>query len=179
MMAYHDNAQVNLAVILQTLSNGGSANKPPPAGFNNFQNAWPPPSSVQSTPVPLLQPYAPAQIPNTAPTHLEHINRATAPRPESSVPKRPPSAPPIDPRTIVSWPPALRFVTKLLTKDEAAMARVRSLIQSQHKHERDWHRGREALVENQKTRRKAEDEVASVLFVTLHLKMVCRDAEAL
>ena len=76
---------------------------------------------------------------------------------------RPSSTPPVDPRSIVSWPPALRLVTKLMTQNEGAAAQVRRMIQQQHKHEREWHRSRQALVETQQNRKAAEDKVADVL----------------
>ena len=52
-----------------------------------------------------------------------------------------------------------------MTRDEQATARVRSLIDSQHKHERDWFHGREMLIENQKNRKKAENQVNDLLSV--------------
>ena len=67
----------------------------------------------------------------------------------------------------MSWPPALRHVTRLVGQNEAAAARIRRLIESQHKHEHEWHQARQRLIETQKTRKAAEDKVADVLSAVL------------
>lgn len=67
--------------------------------------------------------------------------------------------------TITTWPPALRYVTKFIATNEAAMHRIRHLIQTQHEHERQWWDGRVSLVRQQAGREEGRRKLNSVLLV--------------
>lgn len=67
--------------------------------------------------------------------------------------------------TITTWPPALRHVTKFIATNEAAMHRIRHLIQTQHEHERQWWDGRVSLVTQQAGREEGRRKLNSVLLV--------------
>lgn len=68
--------------------------------------------------------------------------------------------------TIITWPPALRHVTKFIATNEAAMHRIRHLIQTQHEHERQWWEGRVTLVKQQAGREEGRRKLNSVLLVS-------------
>lgn len=68
--------------------------------------------------------------------------------------------------TITTWPPALRYVTKFIATNEAAMHRIRHLIQTQHEHERQWWDGRVSLVTQQADREEGRRKLNSVLLVS-------------
>ncbi|MCJ1392176.1 hypothetical protein MMC18_005043 [Xylographa bjoerkii] len=74
-----------------------------------------------------------------------------------------PKAAPVDPRSITTYPAALRHITKIVARNEATMSRVRKLIVSQHQHERQWWDGREALVKQQGEREEGRKKVEDVL----------------
>ncbi|MCJ1310791.1 hypothetical protein MMC25_004458 [Agyrium rufum] len=83
---------------------------------------------------------------------------------QHKLPTQTPAAvpPPIDPTTIVTWPVALRHVSRLMAKNDVVLERVRKLIDTQHQHERQWWDGRENLIKKQKDRveeRKKLDDV--------------------
>ena len=69
----------------------------------------------------------------------------------------------INPSSITTWPPALKYVMQTAAVNEALQARIRHLIQSQHDHERQWWRGREALVQKQEVRAERKSELDRVL----------------
>ncbi|OKO94440.1 hypothetical protein PENSUB_11707 [Penicillium subrubescens] len=58
----------------------------------------------------------------------------------------------VDPSTITTWPAALRYVMRTVGQNEETQLRIRGLIRSQHNHERQWWKGREALLERQQAR---------------------------
>lgn len=75
-----------------------------------------------------------------------------------------PTAPAIlDASTITTWPAALKHVTKYLVPDEKIAARIKHLIAEQHKHERQWWAGREAIVARQEGRTGTSQQVAALL----------------
>lgn len=79
--------------------------------------------------------------------------------------QKPPLAVPSS-STITTWPPALRHVTKFIATNEAAMHRIRHLIQTQHEHERQWWEGRVSLVTQQAGREEGRRKLNSVLLVS-------------
>lgn len=91
----------------------------------------------------------------------------------SIAPARPPPAPPVaptappkptvDPRTITTYPAALRHITQTVAQNEASMARIRKLIASQHQHERQWWEGRVQLIKQQAEREEGRKTVEDVL----------------
>lgn len=69
----------------------------------------------------------------------------------------------VDPSAITSWPAALRYVMRVVSRDDELQQRIRRLIQSQHDHERQWWQGREALIEKQKARVEKKKQLDDVL----------------
>ncbi|KAL2012748.1 hypothetical protein VTN00DRAFT_273 [Thermoascus crustaceus] len=74
-----------------------------------------------------------------------------------------PTSSTVDPSTITAWPAALKYVMKTVSQNEALQAKIRRLIHSQHEHERQWWRGREALLEKQKARGEKKKQLEEVL----------------
>lgn len=72
-----------------------------------------------------------------------------------------PRGPQVDPSTITSWSQALKYVVSDLSQNGAASSRIKTLIHSQHRHEKQWWTGRENLIAKQKGRgegkKKADD----------------------
>lgn len=68
-----------------------------------------------------------------------------------------------DASTITTWPAALRHVSKYLTANENAATRVKRLIAQQHRHEREWWTGREAIITRQANREGNRAKAASLL----------------
>lgn len=75
------------------------------------------------------------------------------------------SATPIAPdaSAITTWPAALKFVTKHIISNEKAIAKIKYLISEQHKHERQWWAGREAIVARHAGRAGNQAKVADLL----------------
>lgn len=73
----------------------------------------------------------------------------------------------VDISTITTWPAALRHVMRTVGQNESIQQRIRFLIQRQHDHEKQWWRGRVALVEKQKARAEKKKELDEVLCVPL------------
>lgn len=91
-------------------------------------------------------------------------------RPENSQPSQSSSTkasgtPTTDPATITTWPAALRHVMRTVGQDEETQLRIRGLIRSQHSHEQQWWKGREALVQRQQARGDKKKELDAVLYV--------------
>ena len=81
----------------------------------------------------------------------------------SPIASAPPLKSPVDPRTITTYPAALRYITKTIAQNEAAIGRIRKLIASQHQHERQWWAGRVQLVKQQAERKEGRKRVDDVL----------------
>lgn len=73
--------------------------------------------------------------------------------------------PTTDASTITTWPAALRHVMRTVGQDEETQLRIRGLIRSQHSHERQWWKGREALVQRHQARGDKKKELDAVLYV--------------
>jgi len=71
--------------------------------------------------------------------------------------------PTVDPRTITTYPAALRYITKFIAQNEAIIGRIRKLVASQHQHERQWWDGRVQLVKQQAEREEGRKRVDDVL----------------
>ncbi|KAL4933632.1 uncharacterized protein BDV17DRAFT_286457 [Aspergillus undulatus] len=65
--------------------------------------------------------------------------------------------------TITTWPAALKQVMRTVSQNEEIQRRIRYLIQRQHDHERQWWKGREALLQKQSTRKEKKRELDEVL----------------
>jgi Protein of unknown function (DUF2458) len=83
------------------------------------------------------------------------------PRPDSS--SKPANTSLVDPSTITTWPTALRYVMRSVGQNEETQLRIRGLIRSQHSHERQWWKGREALLQRQQARGDKKKELDAVL----------------
>ncbi|RVD87481.1 uncharacterized protein DFL_001715 [Arthrobotrys flagrans] len=59
----------------------------------------------------------------------------------------PPASERVDPRTITQWPAALKYITTVVTTNQAAMERLRKMKLHQKDHEKQWWRSREAILE--------------------------------
>ncbi|KAI1628042.1 hypothetical protein EDD37DRAFT_647701 [Exophiala viscosa] len=99
------------------------------------------------------------------------LHRQQTSTPQQSPPKprlvdvpNKPSTPTVpDASTITTWPAALKHVTRHLVTNEQASARIKHIIAEQHKHERQWWAGREAIVARQQGRTGKSQEVAALL----------------
>lgn len=88
---------------------------------------------------------------------------STEPRPTAVKPAPSCSSSTVDPSTITTWPAALKYVMKTVSQNEALQAKIRRLIHSQHEHERQWWRGREALLAKQRARGEKKKQLDEVL----------------
>ncbi|MCJ1438595.1 hypothetical protein MMC27_007985 [Xylographa pallens] len=100
--------------------------------------------------------------------HSLSSNAVTTPTPSDTISKTDnfqyiPKPIPVDPRTIITYPAALRHITKVVARNEVTMSRLRKLIASQHQHERQWWDGRETLVKQQGEREEGRKKVEDVL----------------
>ncbi|KAL2855058.1 hypothetical protein BJX68DRAFT_231379 [Aspergillus pseudodeflectus] len=104
--------------------------------------------------------------------HHSRLNSTAAPAPapapipiSSSRPQRQQQAQPKDSpaATITTWPAALKQVMRTVAANEHIQQRIRFLIQRQHDHERQWWKGREALLQKQKSRAEKKRELDEVL----------------
>ncbi|KIY00593.1 uncharacterized protein Z520_03256 [Fonsecaea multimorphosa CBS 102226] len=68
-----------------------------------------------------------------------------------------------DASTIVTWPAALKHVSRHLVHNEQVANRIKHLINEQHKHERQWWAGREAIVARQQGRSGTSQQVSAIL----------------
>lgn len=97
------------------------------------------------------------------PRQARRVQTRTLREPTSTVSKKPSTTPAVDPSTITTWPAALRYVMRTVGQNEEIQLRIRGLIRSQHNHERQWWKGREALLERQKARGDKKKELNAVL----------------
>ncbi len=67
--------------------------------------------------------------------------------------------------TITTWPAALKQVMRTVGQNEEIQQRIRFLIQRQHDHEKQWWKGREALLQKQTSRKEKKRELDQVLYV--------------
>lgn len=109
-------------------------------------------AQVEQQSKPLHRPAPSSIIPN----EQHHQQRQQEQKPQLVIPSS---------STITTWPPALRHVTKFIATNEAAMHRIRHLIQTQHEHERQWWEGRVSLVSQQAGREEGRRKLNSVLLV--------------
>lgn len=153
----------DLASILRTLSQAQNPISGPPttqSTVSSFRHGQITPNVAQIANRGHTQDYAPFQNSSAHPqTTLSYSNGHHIPAPRTS---QPPKAE-IDPRTITTWAPALRYVTKLLTKNEDITERIRKLIKSQHDHEKQWAKGREMVVEERRKRDEGRNAVNDIL----------------
>ena len=64
---------------------------------------------------------------------------------------------------MTTWPAALRYVMRTVGQDEETQLRIRGFIRSQHSHERQWWKGREALLQRQQGRGEKKKQLDAVL----------------
>jgi len=89
-----------------------------------------------------------------------------------------PSTPQVNPRTITTWPAAIRHVTFLATQHAHLAASIRKLIANQHENEQQWHASRVALLEKQKARVMGKRELDDVLRSVGALARVSRSGDS-
>ncbi|KAI9766444.1 MAG: hypothetical protein M1840_006551 [Geoglossum simile] len=70
---------------------------------------------------------------------------------------------PIDTTTITDWPAGLRYVMKAVAQSDAIMAKIKEMIADQHKHERMWWEGRQAILKKQEARIEGKKKLDEVL----------------
>ncbi|KIW32840.1 uncharacterized protein PV07_04356 [Cladophialophora immunda] len=110
---------------------------PPP--IHRYQDSTPTPSQAQS---------------RTSTPRLPETLRSKTSTPNPNVP---------DASTIVTWPAALKHVSRHLVHNEQVANRIKHLINEQHKHERQWWAGREAIVARQQGRSGTSQQVSAIL----------------
>ncbi|KAL6246188.1 hypothetical protein RBB50_006423 [Rhinocladiella similis] len=142
----------------------------PPDSYPNSQQPIQPPQSSASSFIPGLG-LLPSSLSQEKPITPPPIQRHQTSSPQQILPKARPeelpsksSTPTIpDPSTITTWPAALKHVTRHLLPNEQAANRIRHLISEQHKHERQWWAGREAIVARHQGRAGTSQQVAALL----------------
>ena len=124
-----------------------------------------------STPATHQTPFEPSQQlhPQSLPAPLPQTSQQPPPQSNPKPLSQPNLRPPVyrsslvDPTTLLTWPSALRYVTKAIASNSRATARIRELITSQHMHERQWWAGRELLIKKQKERGEGRAKIDDVL----------------
>ena len=151
----------DLASVLRTLA---AYSAPPPQAASQFPNTLPDvtPSAVDELEEGEYEPEDP--FPPQDPIQTVPLKPLEPPARTPEPKKAPLSTPRIDPTTITTWPAALRYVSKLITRDEAIGARIRKLINVQHQHERQWWEGRNALIKMQNVREEGRRKVDEILY---------------
>lgn len=151
--------------------------------------AYAPPPQLTPPTLPPSPPFNPASAPPQEPQEFEEDEYdpseydPSVPPPSTGVPPalpsdprvqrhisapRPPPAKPLaplapSPSQFTTWAPAFRHVTKLLVPNPDVTRRIAHLIHTQHKHERQWWAGREALVQKLHDREEGRKKINDVL----------------
>lgn len=130
------------------------------AGY--YSNAYQPPNIAPSFPIqqyyyPPQQQAQPIASPNPPAIVIPSQRPQSSPAATSK-----PKQPAINPRTIVTWPAALRHITSLAADPQFGPA-VKKLITNQHNNEQQWWGSRLALIEKQKARVNGKRELNDVL----------------
>ena len=68
-----------------------------------------------------------------------------------------------DASTIATWPAAVKHVTKHIVQNEQTAARIKHLINEQHKHEEQWWKQRQELMAKHASRPGNQTKVADIL----------------
>ena len=169
MASFQNNQQTDLASILRTLASHApppTINAPPtnsrieliPPTPNKDHYSW---NNTNYGELAIDRPEQPVQSIRHAP-----LGYGRQDPPTNFGESRSTATPPlgVDPHAIISWPPALRHVSKMLARNEAIADRIRKLIKSQHDHEKQWLKGRDTLLQLQKNRVDGRSKVADVLY---------------
>jgi len=130
----------DLTRILQILSASTQATQAvprplPPVRSDEDDDSYSPPPAITPDP---RQTYPPPSV---------HVSREAA----------------VDPSKIEEWNAALRYIMKEVCKNEAIMAGIKKMINSQHEHEKAWFRAREEIVNKHKVRKESGKKVEDVL----------------
>ena len=166
-MNSYDYQTPDLASILRTLSGQSSQSLQPVAGastvdthYNTSQGTQGGFNGISYVPE---QPHITVAPPVNHP--YQHLPPTEPSRPEPRVTLEPKqtSKPSVDPKTITSWSPGLRYITKQVAQDEEFAERIKKLIKSQHSHERQWAKGREELLEGRRKREQGRNAINDVL----------------
>ena len=106
-------------------------------------------SQYSSTPVAPSTIPAPNQVRLSDNLASQSIDPRSRPRPhalQGDVVQQAPRSAQIDPSSITAWPQALKYVMSSLSQSAAASSRLKTLIHSQHQHEKQWWAGRQSLI---------------------------------
>ncbi len=108
--------------------------------------------------------YDPTQSASAPPSQAHPFEQPdaspSAVNPTQSAPK---AVPPPSPSAITTWPKALNYTMKYIFSDSAKKRRIQHLIETQHRHEREWWASREELIRKAQGRDKSRMELDSVL----------------
>ena len=148
----------DLASVLRTLAAYGQSSQPPTEpSQNRIAHA------VELVPDTLEDgEYDPAISLNNLPPRIIIPAEHARPEPEPRLRSIKQSTT-VDATSIMTWPAALRHVTRTVARNEAIMARIKKLIDVQHQHESQWWEGRKALIQKQKDRIEGRRKVDEVL----------------
>ncbi|KIW19865.1 hypothetical protein PV08_00440 [Exophiala spinifera] len=153
--------------VLAALNNysSTSSSAPPDSYTNPQQLTQPNPPSTNSF-IPglgFLPPGLSQEKPITPPPIQRHQTSSLPKARPGEVPSKSSTPTVPDASTITTWPAALKHVTRHLLPNEQAANRIKHLISEQHKHERQWWAGREAIVTRQQGRVGTSQQVAALL----------------
>ncbi|OAP59977.1 hypothetical protein AYL99_04979 [Fonsecaea erecta] len=102
---------------------------------------------------------------DATPIQSQAQSRTSTPRlpepPRSKTTTPNPNVP--DASTIVTWPAAIKHVSRHLVHNDQVANRIKHLINEQHKHERQWWAGREAIVARHQGRSGTSQQVSAIL----------------
>lgn len=150
----------DLNAILRTLSafsnqTNPHSNQPPSNNHdaNDHEGEYEPPDSHSHS-------VTPSEI---QPQPLKHAPPSSSSHRDS--PQQPQLKDKYTSTTITTWPAALKQVMRTVGQNEEIQRRIRFLIQRQHDHEKQWWKGREALLQKQMSRKEKKRELDQVLYV--------------
>ncbi|KAF2458059.1 hypothetical protein BDY21DRAFT_264856, partial [Lineolata rhizophorae] len=97
------------------------------------------------------------------------VDQSRDPRRQTSPPTLPHASgkqekPKIDPTTITDWSQGLRYVNKLTAANQHLSHVLPKMIAEQHRNEREWWEGREALIQKQRARQEGSKKIDDVLY---------------
>ena len=100
------------------------------------------------------------------PRQIQHWSRMSTPQPPADALRSKTSTPKYDvpdASAITTWPGALKHVTRYLAPNVRISDKIKHLINEQHKHEREWWAGREAIVARHQGTSGSSEQVSAIL----------------
>ncbi|KAI9367956.1 hypothetical protein BJX61DRAFT_547010, partial [Aspergillus egyptiacus] len=145
----------DLNSILKTLSAfSNQAITQPPATHEENNDTYEPPDAFPPQQSPHYPQYRPISHPHQY--HAGQSHSQSEPQAKATDKDTTP------PSSITTWPAALKQVMRTVATNEEIQRRIRFLIQRQHDHEKQWWRGREALLQKQRSRKEKKKELDEV-----------------